>query len=238
MIAAVGRVPMGKLVEALKLMASNSNASHDHEFRDRRSDFLHDCGWGSVHAEKGRLIDNRSARSCLDDGRFNALAGLETDLTLLHARRTPDRETIAAENSHPFLAASGGETWAFCHNGATDDVSGLSSAPDLSPRGSTDSERLFHHVLAGLDPSDRRRSLGVILGGLRGFTCLNSFLATAGRVTVYARAGLETARPRYYTLWHGTGEGLAIASSEPFPLRGVDWDAVPDGTCFELNIDS
>jgi predicted glutamine amidotransferase len=244
MIAAVGRFRMTDLALALRLMASNANSAHDHEFRSGGSSFVHDCGWGEAHLVDGRLEVLVSAGSCLEDPGFFELGQIETGMAMLHARRTPDRATIGATNSHPFLVEYGGTRWAFCHNGALEDLSQLSSDRTLVPSGSTDSELLFHHVLTRLDAGRREASLAEIMVGLSRFTCLNCFLATAARLTVYTRAAPDTSRPRYYTLWRGVGQGLALASSEPVSWPSVSWEPVPDGESFvleapgRLNIDS
>jgi hypothetical protein len=126
----------------------------------------------------------RSAASCLDDPEFEALGSIETDLVILHARRTPDRSTIDVLNSHPFIEEWCGRQWAFCHNGAVSDLTQLRTHTALSPKGSVDSEVIFHHVLATLDPARVAHSLVEALRGVRDFTCLNCFLATADHVTV------------------------------------------------------
>jgi predicted glutamine amidotransferase len=238
MIAAVGQFEMGPLVEALRAMASNANRAYDHELRAKGGGLLHDCGWGAAYLEGDRLVRVRSARSCLMDPAFDSLAGVETRLAILHARRTPHRETIDVTNSHPFLQEWRGETWAFCHNGAVDDLTQLSWDDDLRQQGSVDSEFLFHHVLTRLDMGRPAGSLAEILGGVRDFTCLNCFLATRSGVTAHARMSPDTTRPRYYTLWRGEGGDFTLASSESFDLPGTVWMAVPDGSSFTMEIQS
>jgi predicted glutamine amidotransferase len=236
MIAAVGRFEMGPIVEALKSMASNSNPSYDHELRAEGEELVHDCGWGAAYRDGDRLVRLRSAESCLDDPGFDSLAKINTDLAVLHARRTPDRESIGVSNSHPFIEEWRGETWAFCHNGALNDVTQLSGVTELEPEGCVDSELLFHHVLTRLDADNPDGSLADTLGGLRDFTCLNCFLATNRRVIAHARMSPDTTRPRYYTLWQGRGSGFAVASSESFDAPGVLWMAVPDGSSLRLEV--
>jgi predicted glutamine amidotransferase len=234
MIAAVGSFEMATLVEALRSMASNSNPAYDHELRSEGRVFIHDCGWGVAYRDGDRLVRLRSARSFLDDPEVEALAGIRTDLAVLHARRTPDRGTIDVMNSHPFIEKWNGETWSFCHNGTVNDLTQLSGDGALVPRGSIDSERLFHHILTRIDTGDPASSLTETLGELRDFTCLNCFLATVRRVVAHARMAPDTTRPRYYALWHGRGEGFTLVSSESFDASGVLWMAVPDGSSLHL----
>jgi len=231
---------MAPLVEGLRSMAANSNPAHGHEFRDRGDEFQHDCGWGVAWNEGGRLESRVSALSCVTDPGLTSVAAITTDLAVLHARRTPKRETIAERNCHPFFSERFGETWAFCHNGTVNDVSQLDTH-GADPRGDgsgppIDSELLFHHLMERLDPHDVPGSMSRALGGIADFTCLNSFLVTADAAFVCARVSPDTTRPEYYTLWLGRGEGFALASSEPLQLSSVEWTRVPDGNAFRLEV--
>jgi predicted glutamine amidotransferase len=234
MIAAVGDFEMGPLVSALRSMAANSNPAYDHEFRKEGGSFTHDCGWGAAYLQGDRLVRVRSAESCLKDPRFDALANVETELAVLHARRTPHRETIDVANSHPFMQEWRGETWAFCHNGTVNDLTQFSWDSELNRQGGVDSELLFRHTLTRLDTARPAVSLAEVLGDVRDFTCLNCFLATSDGVVAYARMSPDTARPRYYSLWRGRGGGFSLASSESFDLPGTVWAAAADGSSFTL----
>jgi len=235
MIAAVGRFEMEPLVDAVRVMASNANPACDHELRAEGEKFVHDCGWGVVFREGGRLVRRRSAASCLDDPEFDSLSRVQTDLVILHARRTPDRGTIDVLNSHPFLREWRGEEWAFCHNGAVSDLTQLRSDSSLQPAGGIDSELLFHHVLTLLDPSRVAESLAEILRELRDFTCLSCFLATRESITVHARMSPGTSRPVYYTPWVARGGDVTVVSSEIVSHGVLEWERIPDGSAFVLS---
>ena len=234
MIAAVGRFEMEPLVDAVRVMASNANPACDHELRGEGGALVHDCGWGVAFREGGRLVRRRSAASCLDDPEFDSLSGVETDLVILHARRTPDRDTINVLNSHPFLEEWSGEEWAFCHNGAVRDVTQLQSDSSLQPAGGIDSELLFHHVLTLLDTSRVAESLAEILREIHDFTSLNCFLATRESITVHARLSPDTSRPLYYTPWVAHGGDVAVVSSEVVSQIALEWERVTDGAAFVL----
>jgi predicted glutamine amidotransferase len=234
MIAAVGDFEMEPLVDGLLLMASNSNPAYEHEFSSEGDGFVHDCGWGVVFRDGDGFARRRSAGYCVDDPVFRQLCTVCSDLVVLHARRALNRDTISELNSHPFVHQSKGRTWAFCHNGTVNDVSQLD--PYASPENGdpSDSERLFHHVLARLDPMRPSDSLVELLGGIHDFTSLNCFLADTSDVYAYARVSPDSTRRRYYTLWRGAGEGFMLVSSEPLSIEGVEWSPVPDGTAFAL----
>ena len=235
MIAAVGRFEMEPLVDAVKVMASNSNPAYDHELRGEGGELIHDCGWGIAFRDGERLVRRRSAASCLEDAEFDALASIDTDLVILHARRTPHRDTIDVLNSHPFLQKWRGEEWAFCHNGAVNDLTQLRSDGSLEPAGGIDSELLFHHALTLLDTDRVAESLAEILHEIRDFTCLNCFLVTSESVTVHARMSPVTSRPLYYTPWVARGGDVAVVSSEIVSQVALEWERVPDGSAFVLS---
>ncbi len=234
MIAAVGRFDVSALMDGLLEMSLNRNSAYDHELRSKGSALLHDCGWGAAHRSGGVLTRVRSAAPCFEDRSFGELAGLETDVLILHARRTKERDTICVENSHPFLAEYRGHEWAFCHNGEVKDTSQLTHDPKLVPEGSIDSEPYFFHVLTKLDPDDLTASVQRTVAGLDGFTALNCFLMRAGSIVVAARRDPATPRPRYYTLWRVRGGGFDIVSSEI--IAGVDgeWEPLEDGSVTTL----
>ena len=235
MIAAVGRFEMEPLVDAVRVMASNANPAYDHELRAEGGALIHDCGWGVAFREGGRLVRRRSAASCLNDPEFDSLSGVETDLVILHARRTPDRGTINVLNSHPFVQEWRGEEWAFCHNGAVSDLTQLRSDDSLEPTGGIDSELLFHHVLTLLDTSRVAESLAEILRDLRDFTCLNCFLATSEHITVHTRMSPDTSRPLYYTPWVAHGGDVTVVSSEVISQIALKWERVADGSALVLS---
>jgi predicted glutamine amidotransferase len=233
-IAAVGRIETGRFLRALRVMAENENPAYGHELRAQGKGLTHDCGWGVLHRDGAKLTRTRSALPCFADGAFESVADIETDLLVLHARRTKDRDTVEEKNSHPFLATYRGEVWGFCHNGEVRDLSQLTHTPDLVPEATIDSERLFFHTLSRLDRSDPRGSLERTLGEIHDFTCLNSVLVGPDTVLAYARKDPRGTLPRYYTLWHGRARGLDLVSSEIVDGLGVEWEPVPDGAAVAL----
>jgi len=229
MIAAVGRFEVKPALRALNAMALNRNQAYGHELRGKGDALQHDCGWGVAYRKDGELVRVRSAVPCFEDDAFDSLAGIETDLMILHARRTVARNTIRLENSHPFLARHGGDLWAFCHNGEVRDLSQVPYDPSFVPEGDIDSEPLFFHILTQLDQERPAESLSDILSGITDFTALNCFLARPDSILAGARMNPATPRPRYYTLWQGRGQGLTLISSEIVDGFDVEWEAVPDG---------
>jgi predicted glutamine amidotransferase len=234
MIAAVGSFPTGALTRALRSMALNANPAYDHELRSEGDDLIHDCGWGAAYVRDGRLTRYRSAAPCFDDPALESLAGVDSSLMMLHARRTKHRETIADVNAQPFLARFQERDWAFCHNGEVRDLSQLSHDESLAPEGSVDSELLFLHTLTRLDPDERARSVAAILKDIGDFSSLNCLLAAPGSLTAFARRSGSSPRPRYYALWYGRGAGVDVVSSEIVDGLDVEWQAIADGEAIDL----
>jgi predicted glutamine amidotransferase len=233
-LAALGRFDAERLARALRVMAENANPAYDHELRKLGEGLKHDCGWGALYRDGAKLVTWRRTAPCFTDRAFDAVADIESDLLVLHARRTKDRSTIAEKNTHPFPATYRGEAWGFCHNGDLKDLSQLTYDPEFVPKATIDSERLLFHILTHLDRSNPRDSLEKMLGELRGFTCLNSVLVGPGVVLAYARKDPQGTLPRYYTLWRGRGRDLDIVSSEVVDGLDVAWEAVPDGAAIAL----
>ncbi len=236
MIAAVGRVEMPDVLEALRAMAENANGAYDHELRHLGAGLRHDGGWGAAYLDGSGLSRRRSTTPCFEDDAFGALADVETRLVIIHARRTKEPDTIAITNTHPFTAGFRGVDYAFCHNGEVSERSQFSWAPSLATEGSIDSEEFFLHAITRLDPSDRVASLESALAGMRDFTSLNCLLASRESLVAYSRVDPSSARPRYYTLWHGVGRGVEIVSSEIVDGLGVEWLPIPDGTAIEISL--
>lgn len=224
MIAAVGRIEPAALRRALIRMAANDNPAHDHEYRSRGASFCHTDGWGMAWAQDGRLRTVRRTTSVLLDGWVERIDPLRTELLLLHARKATRAGSVSTENTHPFSATFHGHDWAFCHNGAVEDLDGLRAAPGMMPAGATDSERLFHHFLAGLDAQiEPEASLAATIAVPQDFTALHCLAASTDRVLAAACRHPEKGRPEYHALWLGEGPGLQVVSSERVDGLACSW---------------
>ena len=238
MIAAVGRFEPAALRRALMRMAANDNPAHDHEYRSGGASFRHTDGWGMAWAQDGRLRTVRRTISVLLDDRVECIDPLETSILLLHARKATQSGTIDTENTHPFPASLLGRDWAFCHNGAVDDLEGLRKAPGLAPAGRTDSERLFHHFLAELAMRARpEAALAATIAVPQSFTALHCLVASTDRVLAAACRHPEKSQPGYHSLWLGEGPGLRAVSSEPVDGVGCAWTRLPEPGVIALEMD-
>jgi predicted glutamine amidotransferase len=156
------------------------------------------------------------------DPAFSASAAAGSDLVLLHARRAPEGWPVTLTSTHPFAARSRGRFWVFCHNGIIRDVTPLEPAEGLAPEGSTDSERLFHHLLARFDPSAPEASLLSALAPVRDYSSLHFFMATQDVLLAVSQRHPDDPFPEHHALWEGRGPGLRVVSSEPVDDVGCD----------------
>lgn len=223
MIAAVGRFPTEKLLEGLLLMAQDRNGLHELN-EGRQGKFQHGDGWGLVYREGGGLKRYRSTVPCWADPELGRVR--DKELILLHARRASPGSAITLENTHPFRNGYRGQDWFFCHNGTVREP--LPQFEGLE--GTTDSERLFHLLLASYDEHDDLGSLRRVLEGLQDYTALNSFLLNERYLYLF---NLYREHPRYYTLHIHRDERGALISSEPLPgFSG--WEALENGTVLRV----
>jgi len=230
MLAVAGRFDVPALVDGLRAMASNSNPPHAHEYTKQGRSYVHGDGWGAAWEESGRLAIVRGLKPCFDDAALDHLGAPSVGRLLLHARKGTGNAGVESNNTHPFTAELDGLTWAFCHNGSIRDTSSLRVLPGVVPAGGTDSERLFHHVLSSLDVDDPTGSFLSSLDAVEDFTCVNSVLFSPAHLYYATRAEPGTERPRYYTLWVGSGKDLSVVSSEPIEALDVTWEPLRHGS--------
>jgi predicted glutamine amidotransferase len=252
MIAAVGRIDARLMRSAMADMASNENPAHTHEVRSRGASYQHEDGWGSAWSEAGHLRARRSADSFLRDPLTMEIDDLRTHLLVLHARRATSPDSVGLSNTHPFMAELGGTAWAFCHNGMINDLSPLRAAPGLSPEGTTDSEKLFHHIMAALAetgltaggearPSDDEMKNVILraIESIESYTALHCFLVAQDRVYATAKRNPSQSRPGYHALWEGRSPLLNLVSSEPVAEFGnMDWRRVEEPGVIVLRADA
>lgn len=228
MIAATGTFDPARLAGALRTMSCNANAAHPHEYRARGDAHRHEDGWGAVWLENGALRTRRSIAPCFEDPSLDEIGTLRTRLLVLHARRA-SRGGASMRNTHPFVIEWKGSQWTFVHNGQVDDLGPLVRLPGIPFAGDTDSERLFHHLLARFDRADRVPSLLGALAEIERYTSMNAFLVAHDRFYAIAWADPKTTRPQYFTLWEGRGDDLRVVSSEPVPDIGCEWAPLGSG---------
>ncbi|MET0266381.1 MAG: class II glutamine amidotransferase [Duganella sp.] len=141
-----------------QLLAMNSSkpAAVDFSFAgfaERASE--HQDGWGiAVHGPDGcqLITDHLAALASPLAAPFRRPqpgARIKARNVVAHIRKATQGR-IALENSHPFTRQLWGQTWSFAHNGDLKAFAPEFSAGQYTPRGDTDSERAFCHLLTSL----------------------------------------------------------------------------------------
>lgn len=235
MIAASGRFNPEAIRKALESMAANDNPAHSHEKRPLGANYQHTDGWGAAWLAGDTVRVRHSIHSCLEDRSLHDVDDLRTDLLVLHARRASRVGTVQIENTHPFLVEYHGRPWAFCHNGEVRDLRSLHPATGISPLGTMDSERFFHHLLYHLELNSVEDAVRVGIEGIREFTALNCVLLTADRAVVASRKHPQMGIADYHTMWEGRGPSVRVISSEPVDGVGcTTWAPINDSAVLSL----
>jgi predicted glutamine amidotransferase len=204
----------------------------------------HEDGWGIAWWDGDELRSLSSHLPAHASPEWAAAAHeVRSDAALVHLRWATPGLAVTPDNTHPFLV----DDWAFGHNGAVRPADGL--LPLLAPgqigalRGTTDSERLLHVLLArvrsqGLDDGLRRTvedicrdltpsSLNALLLGRDGLTAICCHgAASEGEAPVLE--GPPEDQPGYFDLRWRRQDGTVVIASEP--LGPEAWSRVENGT--------
>jgi predicted glutamine amidotransferase len=202
----------------------------------------HADGWGMAwYDEAGELSVAKDVGPAHASDLLEKLSRtVDSDLALLHLRRATPGLAVALENTHPFTGGSA----AFAHNGALqpfEDLDALLAADERGRlRGTTDSERYFLALLAGLQQAGSVEQalpdlFGRIAQGYR-YTSLNFVLMTAERLyAVCAFDPEEDAQrlrqdPDYYHLpYRVSPDTVVVGSSGWSDLPEDGWRTLGNG---------
>jgi predicted glutamine amidotransferase len=190
-------------------------------------------GWGIAGYENGRPVSfaRQPVPASSDKNSWEKAveraSGAGSPALLAHFRKASVGDQNV-ENTHPFQQ----DEWIFCHNGTLKDHAKL-ALKHLKPRGQTDSERLFLHLLESIDgvsAAERKPALQKTLGDIQKNFAYNSltFLMSDGAALYAYRSYTE--EERYYTLFTAESGGARLVCSEPI-LR----DTIPSWTPLSKN---
>lgn len=106
-------------------------------------------GWGVASWISARLRIEKAPEPGVSSSRFGRLARtLRSELLIAHVRKARHPPIPGMQNTHPFSHNCCGREWVFAHNGLVPEVIGRGAAEDVcKPRGETDSEYAFCHLL-------------------------------------------------------------------------------------------
>jgi predicted glutamine amidotransferase len=166
----------------------------------------HDSGWGmAVHAAPDGSPPQcrRFVRAAHADPGFRAVTEARGRILSIHVRRAT-MGGLDLDNTHPFCHGA----VSLCHNGTVPHFSRLLEPGMERPRGQTDTECLFLHLMKGWDPDDvagslRRTVLAVVERSC--FSALN-LLVTDGRRLYAYRLGV------FELYWLARADRLLVAS--------------------------
>jgi predicted glutamine amidotransferase len=183
----------------------------------------HGDGWGMAwYEDDGELNVAKDVEAAHASDLLDKLSRTtETRAMVLHLRRASPGLSIALENTHPFTAGR----LAFAHNGWIRPIPELEDPLDPevrhSLRGTTDSERYFHLLLAAVERTgDVERALPPLLERLRGelrYNALNFVLLTERRLYAVCDYSVEAVircgDPEYYTLGYKVAADSVVVGS-------------------------
>lgn len=106
-------------------------------------------GWGVASWDSAGLRIQKAPEPGASSRRFGQLARtLRSELLIAHVRKARHPPTPGMLNTHPFSHDCCGREWVFAHNGLVPEVIVQGGSNDAcKPRGETDSEYAFCHLL-------------------------------------------------------------------------------------------
>jgi predicted glutamine amidotransferase len=186
----------------------------------------HDSGWGMAVYERAdgcepQLV--RFAEAAYSDRGFGAATHMTGRIFNVHVRRATMGD-LAPENTHPFCLGP----YSLGHNGTIMSYPRLLEPDMARPRGSTDSEHLFHLLLHSYDPAAPVESLrrAVRTAAERSpFSGLNILFSDGERLFAY-RLGM------FELHWLARPGQLLVASER---VTGEPWHSVQQDVLLVLD---
>jgi predicted glutamine amidotransferase len=204
----------------------------------------HADGWGMAWWDGDQLRARSSHLPAYSSAQYAAVTRkVRSDAAFLHLRWATPGIGVSPSNTHPFLVGN----WAFGHNGAVRPPEGLlpllTAGEVAALRGDTDSERLFHVLLAriighGLAAGLRRTvtdvcrdltpsSLNAMLLGRDELTAVCCHGGPGEGEPPVPQAPPED-QPGYFDLRWQQRDGAVVVASEP--LGSSEWLRLANGT--------
>jgi glutamine amidotransferase len=186
----------------------------------------HDSGWGmAVHAEPdgGGPEVRRFARAAHADPGFEAATEARGRILNVHVRRAT-MGGLVLENTHPFVRGP----VALCHNGTVLHHRRLLEPDVRPPRGQTDTEHVFEHLMRDWDTHDVPGSLRRTVRAVIERSCFSglNLLVSAGRRLYAYRLGV------FELHWLARPGQLLVASER---VTGEAWRPVDQDVLLTLD---
>lgn len=187
-------------------------------------------GWGVAAWTSGVMQIEKAPEPGASSTRLAWLAqNLRAQIVIAHVRKARHPPVPGLHNTHPFAHTCCGREWVFAHNGLVPDIIGVQTQPDFCrPRGETDSEHAFCHLLAqiagcyqGATNGDWMRRLAQLAGSVAALGKFNFLLSDGVLLIAYGH-------DRLHYLENPAGcDDLALVSTEP--ITGEPWHAFGRG---------
>jgi len=147
---------------------------------------------------------------------------LRSELLIAHVRKARHPPTPGMLNTHPFSHACCGREWVFAHNGLVPEVIGRRGSEDIcKPRGETDSEYAFCHLLGEIAGCYEGASDGEWIGRIADDA---DAIAALGKFNFLLSDGaylIAYGHDRLHYLDHPAGrDRLSLVATEPLSSGG------------------
>lgn len=189
------------------------------------------AAWGAAWCYGNRLEAARSSNHPASDPEFRKLGEIRTDMAMFYVAaqdRPGPREML------PFIRREVDRQWAFCHAGNLQHPERIPTGGRIVD-GRNPSERLFLHVLSGLDPDDPLPSVERALDLVTGEADLNFLLLSADMLVVSCRYDAAAVPGTASALWFGTGESMRIIATRQVTTADVAWDAMANNSVLAIS---
>lgn len=205
---------------------------------------IHCDGWGvSYWDEQDDLVTRKAPEPALTSSSYRqVLSSARTDAAILHLRKASTGMANRVENTHPFVAGS----VAFAHNGYFSPLAPVealvTAAGGRTYEGTTDSERYFALVLAGLrtaGPAEALHRAADSIAAVAEVVSLNALLLT--HQSLFALAfydekvilAQDKEVATYALKYRLAGEEVVVASSG-WEQAAPRWEQLPNGSVLEV----
>lgn len=213
----------------------------------------HRDGWGTSCYKNGKILYAKkyptdASKDPLYSKMVQKIRQIKPDFGILHLRKQ-SVGTIRRVNTHPFIL----NEWSLCHNGMLYRSNRLPLTQETKRflRGTSDSERIFLHLVENLSlAKDFQTCEHSLIKSIRHLQANYEYLAlnllfSNGR-TLWALREVNSRHPLlkkgkyvpYFSLYIGRNKtGLFVsACSEKISLSGVHWKPLPNHTLLEIDI--
>ncbi len=229
MVLAVGQFDSNELVDNAISMAKDLTTEHELNVEKGQGSWTHEDGWGVAYLQNGEWRISKSTNPIFEDPSVDKLRSVDTNLMILHIRKKMGSEK-SINNTHPFYYEKENPgSFMFCHNGFIDED--INFGKEFSPKGETDSERLFYSILTDMKKDKIAKAIRKNFKRYHELTGTNIILSTKNKAVVAVR---KNHFPLYYQMQMAHDEKKIIISSESFANSSLNWEPIEQGDIIKI----